>query len=76
MTGPTGNENVLTHGTRVDGAGESSPALDGSGLCTSCHKNNATEPHCCPYQAEINNNEDAEYCTCCHDCEHECAMDT
>lgn len=51
-----------------------SAAPDGSGLCPSCHNNNATEPHCCPYQSEINHNDDAEYCTCCADCEDGCAM--
>ena len=47
---------------------------DGSDLCQSCHKNKSTEPHCCPYQSDIKNNEDEEYCTCCSDCERECRM--
>jgi hypothetical protein len=42
-------------------------------MCPTCGNNPATEPHACPYKSEINGNE--EECTCCPDCEHECAMD-
>ena len=31
--------------------------------------------HRCPYQADINDNCDPEYCHCCPDCQYECAMD-
>ncbi len=42
--------------------------------CERCEKNAATSPHSCPYQADVN--EDSEtLCTCCEDCEYECAMD-
>lgn len=44
-------------------------------LCAKCKQNPATEPHQCPYAAEIAGNEDPEYCTCCSDCTRECAMD-
>lgn len=42
--------------------------------CPNCSVNDATEPHSCPYRADINNDPDS-LCTCCADCEHECAMD-
>ena len=32
------------------------------------------EPHTCPFQSEMNDNY-GEYCTCCPDCEEQCAMD-
>ncbi len=35
---------------------------------------NMSEPHSCPFQCEINNNEDFQ-CTCCSECQHECLMD-
>lgn len=43
-------------------------------MCTSyCYgKNPADEPHECPYQSEINDDNDLEYCTCCSDCRREC----
>lgn len=40
--------------------------------CT--HPDKAQAPHSCPYASEIHNN-DEEYCTCCDECEHQCAMD-
>lgn len=30
--------------------------------------------HPCPYQEEINDNDD-DYCTCCDDCRQECVWD-
>ena len=30
------------------------------------------EPHGCPYQGDINDNPDPEYCTCCAECECDC----
>lgn len=35
-------------------------------------KNHAAKPHRCPYQCEINDDPDPEFCTCCDDCETEC----
>lgn len=40
-----------------------------------CEKNPAAAPHACPYAQEIGDSMDDEYCTCCDDCRHECAMD-
>jgi len=40
-----------------------------------CGNKPATEPHSCPFASEISSNDDPEYCTCCEDCEHDCAMD-
>lgn len=43
--------------------------------CCRCGVNPATEsPHTCPYQADVNNN-DEPHCDCCSDCQHECRMD-
>ena len=44
-------------------------------LCSKCGKNEATAPHRCPFQSEINDNDDSEFCTCCEACESECAWD-
>ncbi len=38
--------------------------------CT-CDKNHAL--HLCPYEEDVNGNDDPEYCTCCPDCEENCA---
>ena len=44
-----------------------------------CGKGNCNNPspgfHSCPYASEINGNDDEDYCDCCDDCAHECAMD-
>lgn len=45
-----------------------------SGLCPGCEKNEAAEPHSCRFQREIHDNHKV-YCTCCAECEDECAMD-
>ena len=39
--------------------------------CPSCHENDATAPHTCPFKEEINS--DDEVCTCCENCEYNCA---
>jgi hypothetical protein len=33
------------------------------------------EAHSCPYAEEIRGVDDDEYCTCCPECEYQCAMD-
>ena len=33
------------------------------------------ETHSCPFQEEMNENYDDEYCTCCSHCTEQCAMD-
>ena len=41
-----------------------------------CGSNQGTlETHSCPYQIEIADNDDPDYCNCCPDCENQCAMD-
>lgn len=41
-----------------------------------CKKNEATEKyHPCPYQSDVNNDPDPEYCNCCDECEFQCAQD-
>ena len=42
-------------------------------ICERCGKNPASEPHPCPFQSDVYDN-DTE-CTCCDECTHECAMD-
>lgn len=44
----------------------------GEDKCKRCHREPASDLHSCPYQREINDNNDAEYCDCCADCEQEC----
>jgi hypothetical protein len=34
----------------------------------------STSPHPCPYRHDVNNDPET-LCTCCADCQHECAMD-
>lgn len=31
--------------------------------------------HSCPYQADMNDNDDPHYCRCCRECRNECAGD-
>jgi len=53
---------------------EDIPEDDKTPMCPTCGRNPATKLHSCPYQIEINNNNDP-YCTCCEDCENECKAD-
>ena len=39
-----------------------------------CEKNPAAEEHTCPYSVEINDDTES-LCTCCEDCESNCADD-
>ena len=45
-----------------------------SNLCESCGKNPRTPEHPCPYYVDMYNDTDYR-CSCCPDCEYECAMD-
>lgn len=31
--------------------------------------------HSCPFQSDMNGNDDSHYCQCCSECRHDCAMD-
>lgn len=44
--------------------------------CGSCYgcENEGTPPHPCPYKVEIHDDYDT-LCTCCEECEHECAWE-
>lgn len=54
---------------------ESKLPLFKSAPCERCpNKSKLYEPHPCPYAEEINNDY-STLCTCCLDCQHECAMD-
>lgn len=50
--------------------GETVPVYCGRSGC----KKAAERPHCCPYQQEINDNNEF-MCTCCAACRRECADD-
>jgi len=41
--------------------------------CQSCEKKEGNEEHTCPFQAEINGDEEFK-CNCCEDCTEECAL--
>lgn len=43
-------------------------------LMCKCGVNPATEPHPCPYKSDVNNDPDT-LCTCCEDCQKQCADD-
>ena len=43
-------------------------------MCARCGKNPATESHSCPYNEEINGDFNT-LCTCCGDCQAECALE-
>lgn len=45
------------------------------GICTRCNEHSAQLPHQCPYAMEISDNDDPYFCTCCEQCEQECADD-
>lgn len=42
-------------------------------LCEQCKVNAASAEHTCPFAEEIHGCTDT--CTCCSECEYECAMD-
>lgn len=48
--------------------------LEGEGVVCTCNRKDY-ELHSCPYQADIFNDDDPEYCSCCPYCEEQCAMD-
>lgn len=43
--------------------------------CDSCGKNEASEPHACPFR-EIINNDDGTMCNCCDSCCDDCYEST
>lgn len=43
-------------------------------MCENCGKNPATEPHPCPFDQEIEGNDD-DVCTCCETCQEDCEID-
>jgi len=40
--------------------------------CPKCEKNPALPPHSCPFQEDIHNDPNPEYCACCDGCRQEC----
>ena len=38
------------------------------------HEDKAQKPHGCPYEYDVNDNEEFK-CTCCKECEYECERD-
>lgn len=51
---------------------EKKPAFPQCGRCQA--PVDTDELHSCPYQCEIND-DCSDHCTCCDECQHECAMD-
>lgn len=44
------------------------------GKCSHCKRNDAQEEHTCPYQSEINDDNES-LCDCCDECTDNCLMD-
>lgn len=42
-------------------------------ICSKCEKNEAKEPHSCPYKCEIDDDFESE-CDCCDECCDDCSM--
>lgn len=42
-------------------------------LCKHGCDHDRYEEHSCPYQSEINNDPNPEFCSCCEECEQDCA---
>ncbi len=40
--------------------------------CEKCQKADACDPHLCPYQQDINDDQES-MCNCCEDCEQDCS---
>jgi hypothetical protein len=38
-------------------------------------RDKTAQPHYCPYQYDVNNNDDSEYCNCCENCQQACSDD-
>lgn len=43
-----------------------------SNLCERCNKNIAGDYHSCPFQEDVEQNKDEEFCNCCDECEDKC----
>lgn len=43
-------------------------------ICTRCG-GRGTPDHACPYEQDINGNEDDAWCTCCEECRRMCVDD-
>lgn len=66
----------LVYQSKKAGSNPATHRQNGEGMekCTRC-ENNAAEPeHSCPYQSEING-DDQYACDCCKECEYNCAME-
>lgn len=47
--------------------------MDKEELCEACEERPAEPLHSCPYAEELHD-DDSERCTCCIDCQNECAL--
>lgn len=61
------------HGEHLSVLREKEPHLEDEPRCTRCEQAPAEAEHTCPYNQELGDG--TKLCTCCYDCEHECAMD-
>ena len=41
--------------------------------CKNCGINEAQDPHLCPYQEDVNGDDNPKFCTCCKECVRVCA---
>lgn len=48
--------------------------MDEESKCQQCNINEGKELHTCPFESEINDNEEIK-CNCCDDCTTDCAME-
>ena len=46
-----------------------------SNICDRCGGEGSEEAHPCPFEEEINDDHNPEYCTCCDDCTQGCKDD-
>lgn len=46
--------------------------IDSPDLCDRCKRNEAESPHGCPYQNDMNGDDDGCYCNCCDECRDDC----
>jgi len=54
---------------------EEEKQVDCSEHCNGCNGKGSEESHSCPYESDINNNPDENYCNCCDNCQQECCDD-
>lgn len=41
-------------------------------LCDKCETNEASDMHECPFEQDVNDDQNPEYCNCCEACTNAC----